>query len=99
MQVGSVRSLALSGNAQSVEVAVVIDAEYRGLVRANSKFWNAGGVGVDWGIIRGLTVKAGSLETLMAGAVAFATPTRPGEMVENGHRYAVAEGPKDEWLT
>lgn len=99
MRVGSVRSMRLGANAQNVELVVVIDAEYRGLVRANSKFWNAGGIGVDWGLIRGLTLKAGSLETLMAGAVAFATPNKPGDVAENGRRFPLADAAKEEWLT
>jgi paraquat-inducible protein B len=99
MKVGSVRSLALAKTAQTVEVVVVIDAEYKGLVRANTKFWNAGGIGFDWGLMRGLTVKAGSLESLMAGAIAFATPTKAGEPAANGQKFVLADTPKDEWLT
>ncbi len=98
VRVGSVRSLGLSATAQSVELTVVIDAEYRDLVRGNSKFWNAGGIGMDWGLIRGLSIKAGSLETMMAGAIGFATPTKMGDAVENGHHFSLAEGAKDEWL-
>jgi len=98
IKVGSVRSLRLGATAQNVEVVVVIDAEYRGLVRSNSKFWNAGGIGLDWGLIRGFTMKAGSMETLLAGAIAFATPTKAGDPVEHGRRFVLAEGPKDEWL-
>ncbi len=98
VRVGVVRSLALGPTAQSVEVRVVIDSEYKDLVRANSKFWNAGGIGVDWGLIRGLSVKAGSLESLVAGAIGFATPNKPGDPVESGHRFPLADAVKDEWL-
>jgi paraquat-inducible protein B len=98
MRVGSVRSMALGGTAQTVDVVVVIDAEYRALVRANSKFWSAGGIGVDFGLMRGLSVRAGSLESLVVGAVAFATPTKIGDEVESGHRFPLAAESKQEWM-
>jgi paraquat-inducible protein B len=99
IKVGSVRAMRLASKAQSIEVVIVIDGEFRSLVRANSRFWNAGGIGVDWGLIRGLQVRAGSFEALVAGAIAFATPTKPGDPVENGHRFPLADEPKDDWLT
>jgi paraquat-inducible protein B len=98
IRVGSVRSLELSGDARTVEAAVAIDPAFRHLIRANSRFWNAGGIGLDWGLIRGLSVKAGSLESVMAGGIAFATPNKPGDPVENGRRFVVVEAPKPEWL-
>lgn len=98
MRVGSVRSISLGGTSQSVDVVAVIDAEYRSLVRANSKFWSAGGIGVDFGLMRGLSVRAGSLESLVVGAVAFATPTKLGDEIENSHRFPLAAESKQEWL-
>jgi paraquat-inducible protein B len=98
VRVGTVRDIALALDARKVELSVVIDAPYRDLVRANSRFWNAGGIGLDWGLIRGFKVQAGSLETLVAGGIAFATPTKPGEAVAPGQRFTLAEAPKDDWL-
>lgn len=98
VRVGSVRELTLSPDARNVELLLWIDPAYRHLVRANSRFWNAGGIGVDWGLIRGLSVKAGSLESLVAGGIAFATPTRAGDPVSPGFRFQLASEPKEEWL-
>jgi paraquat-inducible protein B len=98
VRVGTVRDIALAPDARKVELSVVIDAPYRDLVRANSRFWNAGGIGLDWGLIRGFKVQAGSLETLVAGGIAFATPTKLGEAVSPGQRFALADAPKDDWL-
>jgi paraquat-inducible protein B len=98
VRVGSVRELTLSPDARTIEVLLWIDPAHRHLVRANSKFWNAGGIGLDWGLIRGLSVKAGSLESLVAGGIAFATPTRAGDPVTPGFRFPLAPEPKPEWL-
>ena len=55
-------------------------------------------VGVDWGLFRGLSVRAESLESLVRGAVALATPDRPGEPVAGGRAFELAEEPRDDWL-
>lgn len=96
IRVGAVREVQLATDARKVEIAAVIEAQFRDLVRTNSRFWNAGGLGLDWGLIRGLTVKAGSLETLVAGAVAFATPSKPGEVAAPGQRFDMGEPVKEE---
>jgi paraquat-inducible protein B len=98
IKVGAVKSLALAPDARHVEVVVAIDGAYRNLVRANSKFWNASGIGLDWGLIRGLSVRTGSLETIVAGGIGFATPTRMGEPVDSGFHFPLADGPRSEWL-
>jgi paraquat-inducible protein B len=98
IRVGAVRSLELSSNARVVEIVLNIDPEYRNLVCMNSRFWSIGGIGVDWGIIRGLSVKAESLERVMAGGIAFATPNKPGEPVQSGQRFTLAGEAKPEWL-
>ncbi len=98
VRVGTVRGISLAPDARRVEIAVVIDAPYGNLVRTNTQFWNAGGLGLDWGLIRGLKVQAGSLETLVAGGIAFATPTRAGEPVQDGHRFGLSDEAKKEWL-
>jgi paraquat-inducible protein B len=98
IKVGAVKSLTLAGDAHTVEITLAIDEAYRNLVRSNSKFWNSGGIGVDWGLIRGLSVKAESLEALMGGGIAFATPNRPGETVADGQHFPLASAVKPEWL-
>jgi paraquat-inducible protein B len=76
--VGVVRTVALADDASAVEFSAAIDPAYAILVRDNSRFWVASGVGVDWGLFSGLSVRADSLDALIDGAVAFATPTGPG---------------------
>jgi paraquat-inducible protein B len=98
VKVGAVRACSLAADAKSVEVILAIEEPYAKLVRSNSRFWVVGGIGVDWGLIRGLSVRADSLETFMGGGVAFATPNRPGDAVLNGQRFTLAREPKPDWL-
>ena len=96
--VGQVRWWKLAPDATGVDLTVTIDPAYRDLVRANSRFWNASGIGVDWGWFAGLEVRTGSLEALVGGVLAFATPNRPDDPVVDGHRFEVAAEPDADWL-
>lgn len=98
IRVGTVRDVVLASDARKVELTLLIEAPYRDLVRANSKFWNLGGIGFDWGLLKGLSVKAGSLESIVSGGIAFATPNKPEEVAAPGHRFSLADAAKPEWL-
>lgn len=98
MKVGAVRSVEMSRDARHIEVVVVIEPAYAHLPRTNSRFWDAGGIGVDFGLMSGLTMQARSLEAMLAGGVAFATPTRPGDVVADGHGFALDAKPESAWL-
>ncbi len=97
VRVGAVRSVALAPDARTVEVTVAVDPAYRHLVRTNSRFWNAGGIGVDWGMT-GVSLTTPSLETAITGGIAFATPNKPGEPAPEGARFSLADKPESEWL-
>lgn len=73
MQVGRVKSYALSEDQRAVEIKVHIEAPYASLVRKHTRFWNASGVTVD-ADLSGVKVRAESLASLVAGGIAFATP-------------------------
>ncbi|USO00171.1 MAG: MCE family protein [Phycisphaeraceae bacterium] len=96
--VGSIRDIALAEDATHVTLTAAIDPEYATLVRENSRFWVVSGMGVDWGLFRGLSVRAESLESLIRSAVSFATPNRPGARVADRHAFELADAPRDDWL-
>lgn len=98
IKVGTVTGYTLSADARTVDLTAAIDPAYQHLLRANSRFWDAGRIGLDWGILSGVTVKAGSLETLVAGGVAFATPNKPGDPVSPGQRFTLEPKADDDWL-
>ncbi len=78
--VGQVLDRRLAEDRESFVVPIFVDAPHDQLVRPDSRFWNAGGIDVDFGS-DGLRVSLQSLEALVAGGVAFDTPGigRPGE--------------------
>ena len=78
--VGQVLGHELAENKQDLIVKVFVDAPNDQLVRADSRFWNAGGISVSLGA-DGVDVAMESLESLLAGGIAFDTPDidQPGE--------------------
>ena len=98
VQVGEIRSARLADDARSVELTAAVEPRYTPLVRDNSRFFNVSGIGVNWGLFGGLSVRTDSLESLIAGGVAFATPDRPGKPVPSGHVFDLSPQPDSKWL-
>lgn len=97
-RVGRIIGVQLASDATAVEIDAVVDPDFARLVRDNTRFWDASGVGVDFGLFQGLSVEAGSIDAVLRGAVAFATPTDPGPVVDRGHAFDLAPAPDDRWL-
>lgn len=100
LKVGEVVRTHLAPDFQKILIDVVIEQQYAPIVRENSKFWNASGIHVTGGVLSGLSVSTESLEALMAGGVAFATPNndKMGAAVTNGFRFPMYGEYEDEWL-
>ncbi|WP_078084545.1 PqiB family protein [Microbulbifer mangrovi] len=100
VKVGQVTGYQLGELADRVYIYVYIEPEYRTLVREHSKFWNASGVDVNFGVMTGLDVHTESAQSLLAGGIAFATPENAemGLEVESGSHYPLYGKPEDEWL-
>ncbi len=74
MKVGSVQSYQLSRRDPSrLIIGVHIEPEYAKLVNTSSRFWNISGVTISGGL-DGIKLKSESLQTLIAGGIAFDTP-------------------------
>jgi paraquat-inducible protein B len=97
-RVGSVLGLRLSSDASAVEIEVYVRPEYRQLVREDSRFYETGGVELDFALTRGLHLELSSLQSLLVGGIALATPTRPGPPVASGHRFELHPRGEKEWL-
>ncbi len=97
-QVGQVNDSRLSDDARQIRIRAFIDEQYRDLVRQNSQFWNVGGVQARFSLLHGLQVRAKSVNTLVSGGLAFATPDAPGPPVKDGQTFPINEKSKDEWL-
>jgi paraquat-inducible protein B len=73
IHVGDVARWELSKDGKTVDVQLMISSAHAQLVRTNSRFWNAGGVELSLGS-GGLDIKTESLQSIMAGGVAFDSP-------------------------
>ena len=74
VDVGVVTSFALTGGGHEVHVTAFIRAPHDRLVHPGTRFWNAGGVAMTLGT-QGLQLRANSWQQLLAGGVAFDTPS------------------------
>ena len=95
--IGRVVSVELASDATVVEVSCRIAREYRSLVRDNSVFWEESGIEMDLSLTGGVTLDVGTLRSILMGAVAMATPTRPGDLAQEGDRFALVAGPEKDW--
>lgn len=97
VKVGVVTEFVLATDAQAVEISLRVERPFAGLVRTNSEFWNAGGIGVDFGFSTGLSLRGGSLESVITGGIAFATPTKAGTQVPPGHVFTLNSAEPKGW--
>ena len=74
IQVGRVVAYELDKDGKNVSLQVFIDAPHDRYVTDATRFWNASGVDVSLGA-NGLQINSQSLATVLAGGVAFQTPT------------------------
>lgn len=98
VQVGKVTRYELGATADRVLIHLLIEPRYAGLVQTGSRFWNSSGFGVDAGLFKGVKVRTESLETLVAGGVAFATPATAGNAARPGQTFALFDEAQPEWL-
>jgi paraquat-inducible protein B len=99
IEVGAVRAVQLSANATVAEIHVLIKSRYVKLVRSSSKFWNASGADVKFGLFSGLQVNVESLKSLVGGGIAFATPSDPqARLAKNGAVFRLYDEPVKDWL-
>ena len=100
VKVGEVAGYDLAYDFKGVLVYIIIEERYAQLIRENTKFWNASGVTVKGGVFSGITVSTESLEAIMAGGIALATPggADMGGRVETGYRFTLSDKPEAGWL-
>ncbi|SDY42965.1 PqiB family protein [Pseudomonas sp. NFIX28] len=100
MPVGKVIDMSLGPQADRVLVSILIEPRYVPLVRTGSRFWNASGVGIEAGLFKGVSVRTESLEAMVAGGIAFATPDngQMGEPAKQGQTFALFDAVDEQWL-
>jgi paraquat-inducible protein B len=99
LKVGAVEASRLSGDSTQVLVRIHLDAPYVELVRTNTRFWNTGGFSFKVNLF-GAELKDTSLESLISGGVAFATPDALplAPAAADGAEFGLASEPDKAWL-
>lgn len=101
MKVGAVETSQLADDATGVLIRIHVEAPYADLVRTNTRFWNAGGFSFKVGLL-GAELKNTSLESMLTGGVAFATPEGDDGVVAplapEGTLFQIAAEPDKDWL-
>lgn len=100
MKVGQVTGYKLAPDSTSVWIYINIDEHYSPIVTTNTRFWNVSGVRVNAGLFTGVDIKTESLEAIVAGGIAFATPEgdEMGRPVQSGRHFILHEQAEDDWL-
>lgn len=97
-QVGTVDQVKMASDARSIHAHVHIKEDYEHLVRENTHFWNASGIGMKLGLF-GAKIQTESLASILSGGIAFATPPNDemGGPVSDGTIFKLYDDPKDDW--
>ena len=91
----------LASNAEHVDIFINIDKRYTPLVTDQSKFWNVSGFKLDAGLFSGVNLNAESIETLLAGGIAFATPEAKADrqQLSSDAPFVLHDEPQAQWQT
>ena len=85
VEVGRVTGYELTGTADKVIIHVDIEHQYAHLLRKNSVFWNASGIDIHAGLFSGAEIDFESLQSILAGGIAFYTPEHEQQGQPAGH--------------
>lgn len=97
IRIGAVLSVGLTSDGGAVEARLHIEGPYVPLIRPETRFWPVSGIKADVGI-SGVRFEAESLQTILNGGIALATPPDAGPVVTTGHRYELDLEPDEDWL-
>ncbi|MBY5991569.1 MlaD family protein [Ferrimonas balearica] len=100
MKVGEVVHTRLAEDAASVDIEIQLDPRHQHLVNRSSRFWNASGLYLDFGLFSGAQIATESVESLLIGGIAFATEQAGDEAnaVAAGERFPLADTADARWL-
>jgi len=98
IKVGKVIGFDLAPTADQVNIFINIAKRYAPLVNEKSQFWNTSGINIEAGIFSGVNIDSESIETLIAGGIAFATPELDDESTGLPLDFILHQNMDKDWL-
>ncbi|WP_371185080.1 MlaD family protein [Thalassotalea maritima] len=98
IKVGEVLGVELNHFADGVRIYAHIYEEHAHLLRLQSKFYNVSGIDIDASLISGVQVSTESIDSLLAGGIAFVTPNGKTDGIDSGHQFWLHDKPQSQWL-
>ncbi|MEI6895615.1 MAG: MlaD family protein [Colwellia sp.] len=99
IKVGSVIGTDLAPMADQVHIFINIAKRYTSLVNEESQFWNTSGIKIEAGIFSGVNIESESIETIIAGGIAFATPQTNKPLTSLPASFILHQDVDTDWLT
>ncbi len=90
IQIGSVSQYRLSDDSTGVDIELFIEPCYAYLIRSNSYFYNAGGVGMEVDLF-GAKLKTETLDSILTGGIAVLTPNDYAEQAKESQLFILHE--------
>lgn len=97
IKVGEVEAARLQPDATGVLIRIRVDRAYVDLVRTTTRFWNAGGSPLQISLFGGGAPRK-SLQSVITGAIEFATPEEAAEVAADGALFELHKESEKEWL-
>ena len=98
VRVGTVLSVDLAADANSVEAEILVELAVRaGRFATGRVSFPSARSSLGW-LLEGLRTRIDSLETLLLGGIAFATPPDAGCAAPEGMRFSMDAQPENDWL-
>lgn len=100
IKVGQIDGYQLDKSGIEITLFAHVNAEYSHLINQSSQFWDASGIKLDIGLFSGAQLETGSLETILAGGIAFATrdTTSDSNGIDASSRFPLHKNMQDEWI-
>ncbi|MFT5604629.1 MAG: paraquat-inducible protein B [Paracoccaceae bacterium] len=98
--VGAVFAFELADDATHTLIHANIEPRFVALVKPDSKFWNSSGIDAKFGIFSGVSIRSKSIESLLEGGIAFATPEQNStqDTLSNPAVFALLASADPTWL-
>jgi paraquat-inducible protein B len=96
LKIGSVTEVKLGPGAKEIDIQINVDREFVRLIRKNTVFWRKVGVQAKMGLF-GADIKVNSIESLMKGGIALATPDEPEGIANAGSRFSLDDKAPKKW--